>query len=96
MRQALDARLGQASTSAPPTIEAMESLATEGSPGIRFPEAAEYLPRYYIFIVTWVTSKTFNQWLTGRGFIFLRLDPVYQAPMSDHLSDLIHVLGTSP
>jgi hypothetical protein len=49
---------------------------------------------YVIFRATWLVSETFNEWSTGRGFILLRLDPIHQAPLGDHLSELMDVLRT--
>ncbi|KAI9874228.1 MAG: hypothetical protein M1830_010043 [Pleopsidium flavum] len=50
---------------------------------------------HVIFTATWLTTETFDEWSTGRGGLLLGLDPVHQAPVGDHLSELMPVLGTS-
>jgi len=51
--------------------------------------------RHVIFTATWLTAETSKEWLRGRGAVLLGLDPIQQAPVGDHLSDLVHILGNS-
>jgi hypothetical protein len=46
-----------------------------------------------VFTATSLTAEAFNEWLAGRGGVLLGLDPVQQAPVADHFSELVHVLG---
>lgn len=59
----------------------MDSLATERSSRMRFPEAAEYPPRHLYRNLA--RSRNFSEWSTGRGGLLLGLDPVHQAPIDD-------------
>ncbi|MCJ1423576.1 hypothetical protein MMC29_001460 [Sticta canariensis] len=47
---------------------------------------------HVIFSATSLTAETFEAWSTGKGGLLLGLDPVQQAPIDDHLSELVHVL----
>ena len=51
--------------------------------------------RHVIFTVTWLTTEAFREWSVGRGGPLLGLEPIHQAPIGDHLSELIHILGSS-
>ena len=48
-----------------------------------------------IFTATWLTTEAFKEWLVGRGGPLLGLEPIHQAPIGDHLSELIYILGSS-
>jgi hypothetical protein len=49
--------------------------------------------RHVIFTATWLTAETFKEWSRERGAVFLGLDPIQQAPVGDHLSELAHILA---
>ena len=42
-----------------------------------------------------LTAETFEEWSIGKGGLLLGLDPVQQAPIDDHLSELVHVFDSS-
>ena len=47
---------------------------------------------HVIFSTTLLTAETFEEWSTGKGGLLLGLDPVQQATIDDHLSELVHAL----
>lgn len=49
---------------------------------------------HVIFTATWLTTEAFKEWSVGRGGPLLGLEPIHQAPIGDHLSELIHILGS--
>lgn len=60
---------------------------------MRYPEAAE-CPLHYPYR-NLAHFETLSRWLTSKGQVLLGVDPVHQAPVNDHFSELIHVLGGS-
>lgn len=41
-----------------------------------------------------LSAESFYEWSTGKGGPLLGLDPVQQVPISDHLPELVYILGS--